>query len=94
MGYVNERGGIWGKPSQLVRFWRVHVTNWPGRTYIKESIMEDVQQKTGSSGFASMDAHKQREIARKGGMAAHRKGRLTSLRLMKPGMPGARAGSR
>ena len=32
------------------------------------------QQRTRNSGFASMDAGKQREIARKGGMAAHRKG--------------------
>jgi len=32
------------------------------------------QQRTRNSGFASMDANKQKEIARKGGMAAHRKG--------------------
>jgi general stress protein YciG len=37
----------------------------------KDSPME---QKTRQGGFASMDEHKQREIARKGGMAAHRKG--------------------
>jgi general stress protein YciG len=33
-----------------------------------------MERKTQSSGFASMDRRKQREIARKGGMAAHRKG--------------------
>jgi general stress protein YciG len=33
-----------------------------------------MEQKTRQGGFASMDEHKQREIARKGGMAAHRKG--------------------
>lgn len=32
------------------------------------------QPKTRTSGFASMDQTKQREIARKGGVAAHRKG--------------------
>src|ERR1700722_17782037 len=32
------------------------------------------QQRTRNSGFASMDSGKQKEIARKGGMAAHRKG--------------------
>src|SRR5271170_2499201 len=31
-------------------------------------------QRTRNSGFASMDSGKQKEIARKGGMAAHRKG--------------------
>jgi general stress protein YciG len=33
-----------------------------------------MENKTRLSGFASMDESKQREIARKGGMAAHRKG--------------------
>jgi uncharacterized protein len=33
-----------------------------------------MEQKTRQGGFASMDERKQREIARKGGMAAHRKG--------------------
>src|SRR5450631_2551203 len=33
-----------------------------------------MERKTRSSGFASMDQRKQKEIARKGGMAAHRKG--------------------
>ena len=33
-----------------------------------------MQQKNRTSGFASMDQQKQREIARKGGMAAHIKG--------------------
>jgi len=33
-----------------------------------------MEPKTRQGGFASMDEHKQREIARKGGMAAHRKG--------------------
>ena len=33
-----------------------------------------MEPKTRQSGFASMDVSKQREIARKGGMAAHRKG--------------------
>jgi general stress protein YciG len=32
------------------------------------------QEKSHTSGFGSMDAEKQKEIARKGGMAAHRKG--------------------
>jgi general stress protein YciG len=32
------------------------------------------QEKTRTSGFGSMNSEKQREIARKGGMAAHRKG--------------------
>jgi general stress protein YciG len=33
-----------------------------------------MEPKSRSVGFASMDRHKQREIARKGGVAAHRKG--------------------
>lgn len=33
-----------------------------------------MERKNQNSGFASMDRRKQREIARKGGMAAHRKG--------------------
>jgi len=33
-----------------------------------------MEQKTRTGGFASMEKQKQREIARKGGMAAHRKG--------------------
>src|ERR1700728_1638217 len=33
-----------------------------------------MEQKTRLGGFASMDQSKQREIARKGGMAAHKKG--------------------
>src|SRR5579863_3863057 len=33
-----------------------------------------MESRTRLSGFASMDESKQREIARKGGMAAHRKG--------------------
>jgi len=33
-----------------------------------------MENKTRLSGFASMEENKQREIARKGGMAAHRKG--------------------
>jgi general stress protein YciG len=33
-----------------------------------------MEEKTRMSGFASMDEGKQREIARKGGLAAHRKG--------------------
>jgi general stress protein YciG len=33
-----------------------------------------MENKTRLSGFASMEESKQREIARKGGMAAHRKG--------------------
>jgi len=33
-----------------------------------------MESKIRTGGFASMDQHKQREIARKGGMAAHRKG--------------------
>jgi general stress protein YciG len=33
-----------------------------------------MERRNQSSGFASMDRRKQREIARKGGMAAHRKG--------------------
>jgi general stress protein YciG len=33
-----------------------------------------MQSQTRSGGFASMESDKQREIARKGGMAAHRKG--------------------
>jgi len=33
-----------------------------------------MERKKGTSGFASMNPDKQREIARKGGMAAHRKG--------------------
>ncbi len=32
------------------------------------------ETKTATRGFASMDAHKQKEIARKGGKAAHEKG--------------------
>src|SRR3954467_563853 len=40
----------------------------------------DTQQQQGTSrtrnrGFASMDAHRQKEIARKGGRAAHEKGK-------------------
>src|ERR1700691_2023684 len=33
-----------------------------------------MERKNQNSGFAAMDQRKQREIARKGGMAAHRKG--------------------
>jgi general stress protein YciG len=33
-----------------------------------------MEQRTRNSGFAAMDRDKQREIARKGGMAAHEKG--------------------
>jgi general stress protein YciG len=36
--------------------------------------MEHQAQRTRNSGFASMERTKQKEIARKGGMAAHRKG--------------------
>jgi uncharacterized protein len=44
---------------------------------IRSSTIEKdlpMEQKTRQGGFASMDEEKQREIARKGGMAAHRKG--------------------
>ena len=36
--------------------------------------MQSATSRTANRGFASMDAHKQREIARKGGRAAHQKG--------------------
>ncbi len=36
--------------------------------------MEDMEGKKTARGFASMDAEKQREIASKGGRAAHQKG--------------------
>jgi len=36
--------------------------------------MQSTTSRTANRGFASMDAHKQREIARKGGRAAHQKG--------------------
>jgi general stress protein YciG len=36
---------------------------------------ESTQTRTRNRGFASMDAHRQREIARKGGRAAHEKGK-------------------
>jgi general stress protein YciG len=35
----------------------------------------DTQPRTKNRGFASMDEHRQREIARKGGRAAHEKGK-------------------
>src|SRR5438552_9459214 len=35
----------------------------------------ETQPRTISRGFASMDSHRQREIARKGGRAAHEKGK-------------------
>ena len=35
----------------------------------------ETQPRTKNRGFASMDAHRQREIARKGGRAAHEKGK-------------------
>ena len=35
----------------------------------------ETQPRTRNRGFASMDAHRQREIARKGGRAAHEKGK-------------------
>jgi general stress protein YciG len=35
----------------------------------------ETQARTKNRGFASMDAHRQREIARKGGRAAHEKGK-------------------
>jgi general stress protein YciG len=35
----------------------------------------DTQPRTKNRGFASMDTHRQREIARKGGRAAHEKGK-------------------
>ena len=35
----------------------------------------DNQSRTRNRGFASMDSHRQREIARKGGRAAHEKGK-------------------
>jgi uncharacterized protein len=44
-------------------FWKNHK---------KEGFVMEHQSR--SSGFASMDQRRQREIARKGGMAAHRKG--------------------
>ena len=37
--------------------------------------MENSTTRTRNRGFASMDAHRQREIARKGGRAAHEKGK-------------------
>src|SRR5438067_8207105 len=37
--------------------------------------METAQPRTKNRGFASMDTHRQREIARKGGRAAHEKGK-------------------
>ena len=36
--------------------------------------MQSTPSRTANRGFASMDAHKQKEIARKGGRAAHQKG--------------------
>ena len=67
-----DRDGEAACPSSLI-----HATDWHDyraskRQAEKEVLME--QQHSRASGFASMDAHKQREIARKGGMAAHRKG--------------------
>jgi uncharacterized protein len=38
------------------------------------TMNQKTEHRSKSSGFASMDRHKQREIARKGGMAAHQKG--------------------
>src|SRR5439155_2896630 len=35
----------------------------------------ETQTRTKNRGFASMDSHRQREIARKGGRAAHEKGK-------------------
>jgi hypothetical protein len=49
--------------------WRMSLALCEGK---KDYSMEHKTSR--SSGFASMDSHKQREIARKGGMAAHRKG--------------------
>ena len=41
-------------------------------------------------GFASMDPARQRDIASKGGKAAHAKGTAIDPRLMKPVVPGGR----
>src|SRR5436853_303344 len=56
--------------------------NWPATTQeAKKMINSDTQNSQpqtssrSNRGFASMDASKQREIARKGGQAAHRSGR-------------------
>src|SRR5207245_10898300 len=38
-------------------------------------IEMETQSRTRNRGFASMDAHRQKEIARKGGRAAHEKGK-------------------
>jgi general stress protein YciG len=52
------------------------VTPWQGQVFVKGVGFEmETQTRTKNRGFASMDAHRQREIARKGGRAAHEKGK-------------------
>ncbi|MGD0766873.1 MAG: KGG domain-containing protein [Tepidisphaeraceae bacterium] len=51
-----------------------------------------MEPKTRLGGFASMDRHKQREIARKGGMAAHRKGTAHEFTIEEARFAGRRGG--
>src|SRR2546421_4894935 len=51
---------------------RAEVTSRPVKGV---GIWMETQTRTKNRGFASMDAHRQREIARKGGRAAHEKGK-------------------
>src|SRR3954449_8695465 len=62
-----------------------------------EELKETLMANTSKRGFASMDASKQREIASKGGRAAHAKGtahEFTSDEARVAGRKGGEAGSR
>jgi uncharacterized protein len=53
-----------------------------------------MEQKTRVGGFASMDQEKQREIARKGGRAAHRKGTAHEFTTEEARFAGRKGGQR
>ena len=53
-----------------------------------------MEHTTRIGGFASMDRHKQREIARKGGMAAHRKGTAHEFTTEEARFAGRKGGQR
>ncbi len=81
------RGKWWFRPVGPV----VRRLQLVGRNIERSFAME---QKTRVGGFASMDQEKQREIARKGGRAAHRKGTAHEFTAEEARFAGRKGGQR
>ncbi|MFO1431166.1 MAG: KGG domain-containing protein [Candidatus Competibacteraceae bacterium] len=64
------------------------------RDNARESKRGETRRKIGARGFASMEAEKQREIARKGGQVAHAKGRAHEFTVEEAREAGRKGGQR